>query len=64
MSGFLPRVWALVRKETCAAVAREIGLSLPIFIKLGGTVFWDRTHGRPPHRPVEYVRSRIPDVRR
>ena len=39
-------------------------LALPIFIKLGGTVFWDRTHGRPPHRPVEYVRSRIPDVRR
>ena len=41
-----------------------INLALPIFIKLGGTVFWDRTHGRPPHRPVEYVRSRIPDVRR
>lgn len=39
-------------------------LARPIFIKLGGTVFWDRTHGRPPHRPVEYVRSRIPDVRR
>ena len=39
-------------------------LALPMFIKLGGTVFWDRTHGRPPHRPVEYMRSRIPDVRR
>ena len=39
-------------------------LALPIFIKLGGTVFWDRTHGRPPHQPVEYVRSRVPNVRR
>ena len=38
--------------------------ALPLFFKRGGTVFWDRTHGRPPHRPVEYVRSRIPDVRR
>lgn len=38
--------------------------ALPIFLKLGGTVFWDRTHGHPPHQPIEYVRSRVPDVRR
>lgn len=38
--------------------------ALPLFFKHGGTVFWDRTHGHPPHLPINYARSRVPDVRR
>ncbi len=38
--------------------------ALPLFFKRGGTVFWDRTHGHPPHLPINYARSRVPDVRR
>ena len=39
-------------------------LALPLFFRRGGTVFWDRTHGHPPHPPIDYHRSRIPEVRR
>ena len=39
-------------------------LALPLFLRRGGTRFWDRTHGHPPHPPVNYARSRIPRVRR
>ena len=52
------------REPIMAVIGRENPDIVVLDIKLGGTVFWDRTHGRPPHRPVEYVRSRIPDVRR
>ena len=38
--------------------------ALPLFFKRVGTVFWDRTHGHPPHLPINYARSRVPDVRR
>lgn len=39
-------------------------LALPLFFRLGGTTFWNHTHGHPPHPAADYVRSRIPPVRR
>ena len=39
-------------------------LAVPLLLRRGGTAFWARTHGRPPHRPVVYAPSRIPQVRR
>ncbi|RKF14142.1 rhomboid family intramembrane serine protease [Roseovarius spongiae] len=41
-------------------------LTLPLFLRLGGPRFWDRTHGRPPHPEARYelARTRIPKVRR
>ncbi|MBM1815300.1 rhomboid family intramembrane serine protease [Pseudosulfitobacter pseudonitzschiae] len=37
---------------------------VPLWLRRGGTVFWSRTHGHPPHPEAQYVRSRIPKVRR
>ena len=39
-------------------------LTLPVFLRRGGTAFWARTDGHPPHQPVQYPPSRIPQVRR
>lgn len=39
-------------------------LALPLFLRRGGPQFWGSTRGRPPHLPVNYARSRIPEVRR
>lgn len=41
-------------------------LTLPLFLKRGGTRFWKATHGHPPHPEAEYefAKSRIPTVRR
>ena len=39
-------------------------LALPRFLRLGGTGFWARTHGHPPHPEVVYVPTRIPRVGR
>lgn len=41
-------------------------LTLPLLIRRGGTGFWARTHGRPPHPQTDYgyQRTRIPKVRR
>ncbi|KGJ05579.1 Membrane associated serine protease, rhomboid family [Paracoccus halophilus] len=39
-------------------------LAVPVLLRLGGASFWSRTHGRPPHPPVNYAASRIPRVRR
>jgi len=41
-------------------------LTLPLWLRLGGPVFWRRTHGEPPHPEAEYrlARSSIPQVRR
>ena len=41
-------------------------LTLPLWLRLGGTRFWDRTHGHPPHPEARYDRidTRIPRVRR
>ena len=43
-----------------------IGLTFPLFLKLGGTRFWNKTHGHPPHPEAryDYARTRIPKVRR
>lgn len=39
-------------------------LTLPIFLRRGGTAFWKRNHGLPPHPAAIYAPSRIPRVRR
>ncbi|MTE00427.1 rhomboid family intramembrane serine protease [Paracoccus sp. YIM 132242] len=39
-------------------------LTLPRFLRLGGTGFWARTHGHPPHPEVVYAPTRIPPVGR
>ena len=43
-----------------------IVLTVPLFLKLGGTSFWERTHGKPPHPDAEYSyeQSRIPRIKR
>jgi len=43
-----------------------IGLTLPVFLRLGGSEFWSRTDGHPDHPDAEYKydRSRIPKVGR
>ncbi len=38
-------------------------LITPIWLRLGGTKFWDRTHGHPDHPPTS-APTRIPTVRR
>ena len=45
---------------------RSMLLALPLWLRLGGTRFWDRTEGHPPHPEAKYTlsRSRIPTVRR
>lgn len=41
-------------------------LAVPLLLARGGTGFWGRTHGVPPHPEAEYqvTKSRIPTVRR
>ncbi len=39
-------------------------LTLPLWFKLGGGLFWRQTHGHPPHPEATYGRSSIPKVRR
>ncbi|THH37365.1 rhomboid family intramembrane serine protease [Aliishimia ponticola] len=41
-------------------------MTVPLWRRLGGTRFWDRTDGHPPHPKATYptVRSSIPKVRR
>lgn len=39
-------------------------LAIPLFLRRGGTAFWNQTDGRPPHPAVTYRRSHIPPVRR
>ncbi|MEM9845850.1 MAG: rhomboid family intramembrane serine protease, partial [Pseudomonadota bacterium] len=43
-----------------------IVLALPLFLKLGGIRFWERTHGHPPYPEARYryVRTSVPQVRR
>ncbi|MCZ4352264.1 rhomboid family intramembrane serine protease [Roseovarius aestuarii] len=43
-----------------------VGLTVPLFLRLGGRQFWARTDGHPPHpeAPDNFARSRIPKVRR
>lgn len=39
---------------------------IPLWMRLGGTSYWDKTHGHPPHPEAEYklAPSSIPKVRR
>ncbi len=41
-------------------------LCIPLWLKLGGPAYWDRTHGHPPHPETKYKlsQSRIPRVPR
>lgn len=39
-------------------------MTLPFWLKDGGSALWQRTHGRPPHPATQYSRSRIPTVKR
>ena len=41
-------------------------LTVPLFIRLGGTGFWDATDGHPPHPEATYpyAQSRIPNIKR
>ncbi len=43
-----------------------IVLALPLWLRRGGTGFWDRTDGHPPHPEAQYPasRSNIPRVKR
>jgi len=43
-----------------------IALTIPLFLRRGGTAYWDRTHGHPPHPEAEYkyVKTSIPRVTR
>lgn len=40
-------------------------LTIPLFLKRGGTAFWNRTDGHPPHPEAKYtyVESRIPKIK-
>lgn len=41
-------------------------LTIPLWLRLGGPAFWQRTHGLPPHPEARYriVQSRIPKIGR
>lgn len=41
-------------------------LTLPVWLRRGGAMFWGQTHGRPPHPGTEFELSptRIPRIRR
>lgn len=41
-----------------------LALTLPLWLRLGGTQYWARTHGRPQHPEHVYSHSRIPRVPR
>jgi membrane associated rhomboid family serine protease len=43
-----------------------LAMMVPVLLGLGGTAFWSRTHGAPPHPEATYptVRSSIPRVGR
>lgn len=47
-----------------AGFVAGVVLALPLFLRRGGPAFWSRTHGQPPHKPIDYAPSRIPPVRR
>ncbi|QRZ12736.1 rhomboid family intramembrane serine protease [Paracoccus methylovorus] len=47
-----------------AGFAAGVVLTLPLFLRRGGSAFWLRSQGRPPHAPVDLAPSRIPRVRR
>ncbi|ASM72886.1 MULTISPECIES: rhomboid family intramembrane serine protease [Roseobacteraceae] len=44
--------------------AAGLVFGIPLWLQRGGTGFWARTDGHPPHPEAQYERSRIPKVRR
>lgn len=46
--------------------AAGLVLTLPVWLRLGGPAFWERTHGHPPHPETRYRvnRTSVPRVRR
>ena len=38
--------------------------TLPLWFRLGGTLFWRQTHGHPPHPEAHYERSAVPLIRK
>lgn len=46
--------------------AAGLGLTLPLWMRRGGPVYWRRTDGHPPHPEASYrtARSSVPHVRR
>ncbi|MBD9526114.1 MULTISPECIES: rhomboid family intramembrane serine protease [Paracoccus] len=61
---------ALAQDDGVAHIAHAAGFvagiifAVPVFLRLGGRDFWRITQGRPPHLPLVYTPSRIPEVRR
>jgi membrane associated rhomboid family serine protease len=53
--------WAHTGGFACGVI-----LALPLWLRRGGTAYWRKTHGHPPHPEIEYdySESRIPKVRR
>ena len=41
-----------------------VALCVPLFLRRGGTRFWQVTHGHPPHPEATYTQTRIPRVTR
>lgn len=41
-----------------------VALCVPLFLRRGGTRFWQVTHGHPPHPETTYTQTRIPRVTR
>ena len=37
-----------------------LALTVPLFLRLGGTAFWARTAGHPPHPEAQYRTRRSP----
>ncbi len=46
--------------------AAGLALTIPLWLRRGGPVFWRRTHGHPPHPEAQYrmVRTTVPRVSR
>ncbi len=44
--------------------AAGIVLTLPLWLRCGGTGFWGRTHGKPPHPDATLSATSIPVIRR
>lgn len=41
-----------------------LALAVPLWLKRGGSAYWSRTFGHPPHPAATYDLSRIPKIRR
>lgn len=39
-------------------------MTIPVWLKRGGMLYWNRTHGHPPHPETQYPTSNVPLIRR